>query len=223
MLRGFLREDTVTGKAWYYSLSNSTERLIMDLSLTVGDSVNLLLWPDNGWVFVDSVYFSSGRKFIRLNTTTLGEVGWGEKLLYIEGVGTNRGIQYLVSPSLNTSPYLLCSYNNSQLEYTNNNSNFNGCKLLYTSIHDIQNDENSRIIFPNPISEQAILKFNNPNNTQFVFTIFDLSGMKINEFETNSASILIKKDAIRSGIYFYKLYNKSTTDFYVGKIIFINQ
>jgi hypothetical protein len=82
--------------------------------------------------------------------------------------------------------------------------------------------QNNIKVFPNPVSTQAILKFNNYDNAQFVFTIFDLTGVKISESETNSTSILIKKDAISSGIYFYKLYNKSNADSYVGKIIFIN-
>lgn len=93
---------------------------------------------------------------------------------------------------------------------------------IITNIKKLDNLQSTIKVFPNPVTTQAVLNFNNPNNAKFVFTIFDLSGMIINESETNSSSILIKKGDISSGIYFYKLYNKSNSDYYVGKIIFIN-
>jgi hypothetical protein len=222
MLRGFLREDTIAGKVWYYSLSDNTEKLIMNMSLNVGDSVYLHIWPDTGWVSVESVYYDLGRKYILLNTNFSNGNGWGEKLLYIEGVGTNRGIQFL-STTMNTSPYLLCSYKDNELIYTNSNPNFNGCYLISSKVNDFQNNDFSYLIFPNPTSCDAILKLNNSDNQQYTLDLYDFYGVKISEYETNSTSMMITRGALDAGVYFYKLYNKSNLKYYFGKIIFTNK
>jgi hypothetical protein len=218
-LSGYLREDTINGKVWYYSKNDNTEKLVMNLSLALGDSIYLDLWPDNGWVTVDSVYYNNNRKMIRLNTDFSS--GWGEKLLFIEGIGTNRGVQYL-SSNLNTSPYLLCSYQDYQLIYTNNNSNFNGCSLLNTNVNELQISDLSCSIFPNPTLSNAIIKFNNIANIHYILVLYNFSGFKIKEYETNSSSILIEGGEFKAGVYFYKLYNDINNKFCFGKIIFNN-
>lgn len=224
-LTGFLREDTIEGKVWYYSLSDTTERLIMNLSLTINDSIYFQLWPDTGWIKVDSVYYILGKKYVQLNTTVnpYGWGGWGEKLLYIEGIGTNRGIQYLAANTFNDSPYLLCSYKDSLLVYSNTNLNFNGCYLLNPDVIENFNYESYPVIFPNPISEKGTLKFNNSNNSQFIIIIFDLSGNKISQFNSNTSIITINGEYFKQGIYFYKLYNVSNSISFFGKLIFIKK
>jgi len=149
----FLREDTITGKAWAYELSHSDERLIMDLSLNVGDTFRI--YPNSIYydtiVIVDSIYYENSLKKVRLNINTY--FPGNEKLTFIEGVGTNIGIDYQVNSYFFDnmgSIYLLCSYKNSVLEYLNmftDSCSFNGVGL-----NEIIS-KNRISIFPNPTAD----------------------------------------------------------------------
>lgn len=146
MFWGAIREDTVMGKAWYYSNSDTTERLIIDLSLNDGDSMLLGndMWLTKNFYKVDSVYNFGGRKYIRFDVL----IKPSEKLHFIEGIGTNAGITYQSDNTANLSPYLLCSYKDEQIEYQN--LYYNGdCYFNTTGIEE-KNKEEEIIIYPNP-------------------------------------------------------------------------
>ena len=94
--KGFLREDVVQGKAWFFSSTDTTERLIMDLSLNVGDSFRIVhSWSGlDDFFLVDSVWVSGAKKHVRLDYYEgFGHSG-EESLTFIEGVGTTKGIGY---------------------------------------------------------------------------------------------------------------------------------
>jgi len=67
-----IKEDTLFGKLSYRKLNDTTHYQVYDLSLSLGDSFN-------GYI-VDSVYFSVGKKHLRLNYTP--EWTSGEKICY---------------------------------------------------------------------------------------------------------------------------------------------
>jgi hypothetical protein len=202
---GLLREDTIAGKAWFYSLSDTTERLIMDLNLVVGDSflvcANWLVNP--GWKMVDYVYYSYGRKYIRIDCLT----EWGDKLIFIEGIGTNVGIQYLSQNNLNIAPYLLCSYKDSQLIYINNNPNFNQCELI-TSIWEEKNPEQAIKITPNPFSDYiTITNINNHNSCEY--KIYSPIGQLIYHKKCIGNQTTLNLKNLNPGIYFFIINDKS--------------
>lgn len=230
---GFLREDTLTGRAWYrgwyspspppFGTGDSTERLIMNMSLAVGDSFyfpTTIHWPlDTGWVKVDSVYSVSGKKYVRFTDTTY----WGDKALFIEGIGTNMGITYLSNP-MNVAPYLLCAYKNSQIVYSNTNPYFNGCDLNPTSINQIWDANKMISIFPHPITSISTFQFHNLTGALFTLNIYDIFGKKVKQYATTADKINIENHNIADGIYYYQL---SSSFAHIpeasGEIIFINQ
>jgi hypothetical protein len=102
---GFLKEDTVSGKIWFFKSAPpyhgdvNEEVLIMDLSLNLGDIFPIPIRAiqnnqiiDSFDVIVDSVYFVNNRKHIRFGNMTNDFTH--EKLTFIEGVGTNFGFDY---------------------------------------------------------------------------------------------------------------------------------
>ncbi len=75
---GFIREDTLTGKVYYFTNWDTTERLIMDMSLMQGDSffVDIAYPPTGGdtvglnytgYVPVDTTWLYNNRKIIVLD------------------------------------------------------------------------------------------------------------------------------------------------------------
>ena len=226
-MHGFLREDTVTGKAWYKGwhsslppLGDSTERLIMDVSLVVGDSFYFppydSPWPlDTGWVKVDSTYFVSGKKYVRFTDTT----HWGGRLLFIEGIGTNTGIQYLSEPA-NTAPYLLCYYHDGIKLYNTNNSNFQECNLK-TPIDEIETVYNNILIYPHPVADVSVFHFANPKKSNVILCIYDITGRRVGEYETASNKIIIYRKDMQNGLYYYRLSIPDEKQVSSGKIIFV--
>ncbi len=225
-LEGFFREDTILGKSWflpYYSsffTFDTTEFLIMNLNLSVGDSfffcVNHLNLSD--FVYVDSVYYSDGRKYIQFNYQTK----WDDKITFIEEIGPNISILY---PKINTNikPYVACSFKDEQLIYITNNSNFVDCDIDYTLINEKNKYSDKIIISPNPIYNTAILKFNNPYNSEYTFYLFNILGGKIQTYITYSNIIILEKEKLKQGIYFYKLIKKPDDKIVgSGKLIIIN-
>ncbi len=126
----YLREDSVSGRLYYrytinsdYGTSYSPEILVSDMSLHVGDSIqlnvtdtNLSLWNnlklstyDNKYyAMVDSVYFKDGLKHVRTSALFYSDYSnMFEKpktaLTFIEGVGSN------VSPILDYNRFAYMS------------------------------------------------------------------------------------------------------------------
>jgi hypothetical protein len=65
-LFGYFREDTTTGRAWFWTTYDTTEYLIMDLSLNVGDSFLVKVYSDT-LVTVSSIDTLNGRKELTLD------------------------------------------------------------------------------------------------------------------------------------------------------------
>lgn len=102
-----IREDTTVGRIWYREyLENlcspslkpdSTERLICDMSLQVGDTFDVggtntsrSSSTQNYYATVDSVYIGlQGEKHIRFNTNQIPSLSSSLPIEFIEGVGPN--------------------------------------------------------------------------------------------------------------------------------------
>lgn len=115
----YVREDTISGKAWYLdSLYN--ERILYDFSLNLGDSINInftklfpgyeseISAPVSGSYIVDTTYilnvYGANRKilFLKLNAFTDHLYN---RLIWIEGIGSNTLPVYINTPSLNETVY----------------------------------------------------------------------------------------------------------------------
>jgi len=229
-IHGFIREDTVSGKAWYkgwYSpappLGDSSERMIMDMMLVTGDSFyfppfNTPFPLDTGWVKVDTTYFIAGYKYIRFVDTT----HWGDSLLFIEGKGPNTGPQYLSEPA-NTAPYLLCYYRDGQKLYNTGNKNFQECDLK-TTIDESSFLSHNVSVYPHPVSGTSILLFTNIQKTLTILNIYNVIGNSVKHYVTSTDKFIIENKNLPDGIYYYQLLSKLEKGevIYSGKICFVN-
>ena len=212
---GFAKEDSSAGKAWFISTIESIngtldtlEFLIMDLSLSLNDTFIIhKQFGDSTITTIDSTYIISGTRYVRTNYVPYGG---NQKLTFIEGIGTNYGINYM-HESLNLCPCLR-TYNkdNSQV-YLNTNCNPIG------SITEENKD--GILIYPQPIAVNGTFKFKNPNNYKSELLIFNSFGQTIQKFQTTNNQFQIRNKL--NGIYFYKLSinNQFASS---GKIIFID-
>ena len=127
---GFLREDTITGRLWLYFRKNNTliKKLIVDMSLDVGDTFVLPLFHDNygdDWdtlkYTVDSISNINGKKHIFMSDKRYDDFILSN--VFIEGVGSS----YFMFFPLEAQHYellewyfrfLLCFYRDGVKEYS---------------------------------------------------------------------------------------------------------
>lgn len=205
-ISGFIREDTLQGKAWFYNPATSTEELIMDLSLSVGDTI----FYTNSYytAVVDSVYYINGKKHIQFNRFIFASNNFtsGYKpFTFIEGVGSNAGIIY---PFYWGSNYLLCASKDFVATYVD--SFFNGnCYVTWVGINENQKKTNWKL-YPNPSSEYTILSIEDLPNEEFSLYIYDVYGRMVKEINNIvDKEIRINNTHLQSGIYFFNIQTKN--------------
>lgn len=202
---GFLREDTLLGKAWFYAPLTATEELIMDLSLNVGDTFYLNSY---NITVVDSIYYLNGKKHIQFDKIIYAyndTITAFKPLTFIEGVGSNAGIIY--QHGWGQQNYLLCASKDFSQIYVD--SFFNGnCYVTWVGIDELNNKTNWKL-YPNPFSEFAILKIDDVLYEESSIFIYDVYGRLVKEMNNiTSNEIIINKNNLQNGIYFFYLKRK---------------
>lgn len=94
---------------------------------------------------------------------------------------------------------------------------FDSC-FFTTSVNEFDANEIQLTISPNPFFNQTVIRFNNPKGEKFSLRIYDVKGKevrKINDIKSNE--IILKKENLTSGVYFYKLLNSEGKS-YTGKL-----
>ena len=92
------------------------------------------------------------------------------------------------------------------------------CDGYYTSIDQESKPMNLVEIAPNPMSEWTKIKINNSEKSKYTLLLFNTFGQKIKEFQFIGTEFILKRNGLKSGIYFYNIYNNE--DFRTsGKLI----
>ena len=93
---GLMRESADRSKVWFRHFDESEEILIMDLDLTLSDSLTFI---DDKYA-VDTIYFDdNNRKVIELDLF-IESCAQDFTFSYTEGVGPNFGFDFMVSPDI---------------------------------------------------------------------------------------------------------------------------
>jgi hypothetical protein len=119
-LYGYVREDTVQGKAWLLDTELKEEILFYDISLQEGDTFKLYhydrwfnpeseLWYET--LEVTGVDSFMNRKIINFL--------FHNEFLFIEGIGCNKSFERLYGDGFSPHSFLLCAYKSGQLVYDN--------------------------------------------------------------------------------------------------------
>ncbi len=219
----YLREDPEQGKAWSFVRSGAgwEEFLIMDLSLEVGDTfaisdghhLNQYFYPA-----VDSVYYHEGRKYVRLDFEYNPWNFPGEKLTFIEGVGTNIGVFYLPFQIIPVDYYTLCQNKDDTLSYVNNSPYFLGrCDVSAVGINERKKVEYRLDIFPNPTTGKITIDIPDdliPDKSKgIIVKIMDVTGRKLLEEKVRHFPHEINGTSLPSGIYVVTVGDKAVGRF----------
>ena len=217
-LHTLIREDTLTGKVWLVDLGcvfpDTTERLVADLSLQLGDTFNIkssdiiISNPADTLIMVDSVYYIQGKKYIRFTNPASADTTHShltEPIIFVEGIGPNYSLLWKNSNcDLYADKYLLCVYKDS-VNAGYNNLRFNGnCYPLFASVTEI--DKSEIKVSPNPFSSDISLTIQGKNLKQVSFTITDITGSVIYHREESSLTAnytkMLDLSYLANGIYF---------------------
>jgi len=91
--------------------------------------------------------------------------------------------------------------------------------VIPVSVYEPTVQNGSAIIFPNPFDETAMLKFYNPGNEIYTLRIFNTVGEMIRELKIHSGEIIIRKQSLVAGIYFYSLKDGYGKNSFTGKFV----
>lgn len=200
---GKLREDTVSGKIWYVDIYDHEEALIMDMTLSVGDTFEI---NPGHWHTVDSVFYKNNRKIIQFD---LSSAHWIEKVQFIEGVGPNMSILYRYDAWYYF--YATCQYQNNELVYINDNGYFfDGCSPLPTGISSFL-EMNAIQIYPNPTQSKIWINLNFAHHDTTTISIYDSKGRIVLREDFYGSNHMFNLDDLRNGIYFVTAINSNQT------------
>tara|TARA_B110001469_G_C9617051_1_gene307310 strand:+ start:185 stop:1057 length:873 start_codon:yes stop_codon:yes gene_type:complete len=197
-----IREDSTVGKAWFRELYNPYEVQILNMSLNLNDTMN---FTSNTFAVVDSVYFLSGKKVLRLGWfphNTCYEIS-SEPFTMEEGVGLIHNMQLVLGTGY--CNYLLCKRKNGTLIYQNRSNAYSG----YCNSNLLEVDENTLqnnfIIYPNPTTNNITIL--SKENMMSEISILDVFGNQIKVISSNSDTENIDISFLPKGIYFFKIHS----------------
>ena len=223
---GAVREDTLAKKVFIYFPSDSTERLLYDFDLNVGEQHTfhhcfyLAPIPSNPAVFsVDSIgsYIDQNgqsRKVWYLDYSHIGVVA-----RIVEGVGSNTGI-FSYSCHFSAWSDLVCAYKDSAALFINDSPFANYCTpYVSVGLNEDNVGNHSLSIYPNPSNSIITIDFDNITKLSKVKIIaVDQLGRMIPLQPTiQKNKIVIDISALQNGLYFISIETEQTK--YVRKIV----
>jgi hypothetical protein len=200
-LPGFVREDTVQGKAWFYDTYYNTEFLVMDLGLNLGDNFIIYdLFNVANPMTVDSVYYADNKKHVRLNAwTTMCSLN--EKITFIEGSGTTASFGYQRDLNGSVSSSMLCHHKDGVR--VSGNVLFNdSCYECSVGINENTPTSIKVTLFPNPTHDLLTIENKDFISTEFKLTIYNLVGNKTYSQTLTDPLTTVKVSNLSSGIYY---------------------
>jgi hypothetical protein len=208
-LRGFMREDTMTGKVWYrgenfLSYPNphtelwANEVLIFDYSLQPGDSFEVsnhqYMDTSHRYSKVDSVKYINGSKYIYFDMADTNWVNSGitEQYVMVEGSGGNMSpfwkCHLYQTYNVYFTQYMLCYYKDG-IKTGYENVRYAGDCAPTMGIDESDLNKGNITIYPNPATHNISLTFKGKEQRVNI-AMYDVVG-----------KLISKEDAIMIGNY----------------------
>ncbi len=208
----YLHEDLEEGRWSYFTDLEPTERLLMDLSLNVGDSLYFrIAWGNQpGYFEVDSVYEQDNRKHVRINLPLY--FADNEKLTFIEGVGPNTGMFYQDYINFGKgNPYLLCYWRDGVKEFSNLYHEGECSIFSFSNIDSPMQLPPLFTISPNPVSQNYFeIAFEEPFTG--IIGLMDINGSYV--FKKKITDSLFRKtiflpEVNQTGLYMLRIQHEN--------------
>jgi len=205
-----IREDS--GRVYRYKVFDSTEVLLFDYNLHLSDSITSCY----GAVVtsIDSVAFAGSYRYVF-------ELDSGSKGIVIEGVGSHwgLGVDCPTAIGIEGGNYLQC--------YSMNGTTISpkldtACQFpVVVAISRIKDQAmHPAKLFPNPFSYHATITFDNKYNQKYTLTLYDCLGNLVNTIpKISTGKVGLKRNNLKSGIYFYQLISEAGNLNFTGKLI----
>lgn len=204
----YLREDTLNGRIYCVDLWLSDEKLVFDLSLNIGDTINI----DSRDCIVDSINHTNNKKNIFLR----GPIWYSyAPICFIEGVGSTAGmlgahwLGYYMS-------VLLCAYEDSLNIYTHEQISWYPyvdstlCKIdISIGIQEEPNELQS-IARPNPFTTTTTIEYEVYSRGNIQYTVYNSIGETVFDGEERNVapgkhSITLSFQHLPAGMYYVML------------------
>ena len=214
-----VREDTLAGKIWLVvvtpncSFPDTSEKLVADLSLQLGDTFNIsqidmnVANPGDTFIIVDSVYYDQGQKHIRFVSPDSVSQGYlTEPITFIEGIGPNYSLLWNINQcNVYLDKYLLCAYKDG-IKAKYDNLRFNGdCSPVLSSLVNVATD-NKVNIYPNPTNNKLYGTLNYPQKSSL--QIFAIDGSEVIPSQSIQQSYFeLDVSELPAGLYFLVFQN----------------
>jgi hypothetical protein len=228
-ITGFIREEVSEKKVYFrensYEFNVPKDRLLYDFSLGVGDTTEIF-GLHHCESFSNIFKVVSTDKIILLNDEerkvwhleSIGENA-NEPDIWIEGIGSLNGLLFpgcYQIATLSFSLNLLCYYEEGINLYV---SDEGSCEVDWSS--GMKTDVECMVkVFPNPAKEKITINLPNDLNSCSSYQIVSLNGIKVSEGSFCNTSVTITTKSLKPGMYYLKIYNKSTQT--VSKFIINN-
>lgn len=219
-LVGFTRENTNEGKIWFRRIADTTENLVMDLSLEVGDTFllnepNVFFCNNAQELIVTSIDTVEGRKIISFDCFVSRSIQ--DSLTFIEGVGSNTTIFFQIFDLTEFGNLFYANGGYTLCRMLKNGTAFypeDGTELcrIYSSVTDINKSVNINIS-PNPTT--SIINIEPFGQINSVY-LYNTSGVFLLSQKNNFSQLDISK--LPKGIYFLKI-ELDTGEIIVKKIV----
>jgi Secretion system C-terminal sorting domain len=212
-----LREDTISKKVYQYNSVLNSDTLIIDFSLTIGDTIPGYSVYPSPYYLVDSIgsiqLANATFRNIYYTTAHLGQVEY-----IIEGIGGSRGPYHKLERAIDGENIVTC-YTESGIPLWGNPAK-GGSSFICLGLVGIE-DINSQLIFnlyPNPATDK--INVVNLSNKSGSFSLFDKMGRLVltqNIIENNN---IIDISSLVPDTYFYRIYTELINS-RTGKVVII--
>lgn len=201
---GCFREDIGNKKIFFVPPMTSSDTLLYDFNLSLGDTLpplyvnNIWLPTTNIVTAIDSILLDA----VYHKRFTIDSC-W-HQLYLIEGIGSTYGLLSNTYCPFEAIYTLQCFSIDSQTIYPDNSTI---CSLI-TSINNFE-QETSIKIFPNPANDKIIVELNNSQFHNSFIELINLLGKKVKDLKLldNTSKAIISVEDLHDGIYFYRINN----------------
>lgn len=214
--KGAIREDTLNRKVFFIPPTDTTEQLLYDFTMQVGDTVKGYIETFNVDIVqsIDSVLVGNNyRKRWSINPSY--------QIDFIEGIGSTYGLIEF-SPGFTDAAFfsITCFQQNGQTLYPDTITN---CQLIMTSVNSIESYSTLANISPNPFSTRTTVQITSSElrSTSYELEMYDVFGRMVKEFAIRSSPFVIERGNLPSGIYFIQL-EEEGKPVAAGKLVITN-
>jgi hypothetical protein len=215
--KGAFRNDSVNKKVYYVPPASTTDTLLYDFNLNLYDTLpQTYLYNSSGsWIlFVDAIdSILIGSEYHKQFRVTDDSPPPSSYFYLIEGIGSSFGLLAHLHGEVECSDALLCVLHNGSTIYPDSTlscqlvegvSPFNGPIILFK-------------IFPNPVSERAVVNFS-PPQSKLDLSITNILGIELLRIHGLKDGQKIDLSNFQEGLYLYKVI-QGTSIISNGKLI----